>query len=176
MRLLREFRLHVSCTPVLFILWVSATVAWADGPGEAPDTTVTNSPTASGVNLLAEAVKVIASLGVVLLLLFLFLWLLRFFLRSRSALGVQGGAIRVIGIQHLDPRRFIALVDILGTVHIIGCAENGMTRLGVLSDEEKAQLHLDTPPKDTVFNNVLGRILKSGPKVSRSGDAEDSLP
>ena len=67
-------------------------------------------------------------------------------------------------------------MDILGTVHIIGCAENGMTRLGVLSDEEKAQLHLDTSPPDTVFNNVLGRILKFGPKESHAGGADDSLP
>jgi len=173
MRLLRGLRWRLPGALVLFLMWFTVSAVFAAGPDFSADMAVAHESAGHGFDLLTEAVKVIASLGVVLLLLFLFLWLLRFFLRSRSSLGAQGEAIRIIGIQHLDPKRFIALVDILGTVHIIGCAENGMTRLGVLSDEEKEQLHLDTPPPDTVFNNVLGRIMKFGPNKSHAGDADE---
>ena len=101
--------------------------------------------------------QLIFGLAIVIILLILTLWVLRFFMRSRLS-GVAGDAITVLTIRYLDPKKAVALVRVLDRVFIIGVAEQAVTMLGELTPEEASAVQLDATKNRQVFAHIFDRI------------------
>ena len=83
--------------------------------------------------------EVTASLGLVLVLIYLLYWALR---RWQTKSGLNGydqqGLIKILEKNYIDNRRGVAVVDIGGTIYYLGLGED-VTLLGQVSDQEEAE-------------------------------------
>ncbi|MFC1606760.1 flagellar biosynthetic protein FliO [Candidatus Latescibacterota bacterium] len=107
------------------------------------------------MNLLYETLKMFLALGLTLVLLIVVLWVLRNILRARGMQGLSGGAVRILEIRHIDPRKSIALVKVVDRVIIVGCSEQTMSSLGELSPEEIDRLNVSGTESSGVFKSIL---------------------
>ena len=114
--------------------------------------------TQSDLNLVLETVKFLAALGLTLVLLVAVLVLLRKIMRGRGAQGVDGTAVQVLDIKHIDPKKAIALVRVLDRVLIVGCAEHSLTNLGELSPDDIGRLNV-TKDSSVLNSGVFKAIL-----------------
>jgi flagellar protein FliO/FliZ len=86
-------------------------------------------PGSNTPDLWSSGLKMMAGLAIILALLFLALYLLKRLPQSRSSrLGPQAG-LRVIGTRGLGPKKYIALVEVGGSVLILGVTNEHITRL-----------------------------------------------
>jgi flagellar biogenesis protein FliO len=106
--------------------------------------------------------QLIFGLAIVIILLILTLWVLRFIMRSRlaGAAGVDGDAVTVLTIRYLDPRKAVALVRVMDRVFIIGVADQSLTTLGELTPEEAGALQRDATNNQQVFAHIFDRIWR----------------
>jgi len=140
--------------------------AQADGESVSPDSLAAYpSFVASDVKLFFQ---LIFGLAIVIILLILTLWVLRFIMRSRltGAAGAAGDAVTVLTIRYLDPRKAVALVRIMNRVFIIGVADQSLTTLGELTPEEAGALQRDATNNHQVFANIFDRIRKRRSSLS----------
>lgn len=107
----------------------------------------------SDINLF---VRFIFALAIVLILLILTLWFLKYIMKLRNSGGMHG-EIDVLEIRYIEPKKAIAIVRVLNRVMIIGLAENSITALGELSSEEIGNLNLDKKPDPGIFRNILSK-------------------
>ena len=105
--------------------------------------------------------QLIIGLAIVIILLILTLWILRYIIRGRFS-GVGEDAICVLAMRYIEPKKAIALVRVTDRVFIIGIAEQALTTLGELTPEETEQLHLDAQPSPQVFGSLLARLRRRG--------------
>ncbi|MGK7346784.1 MAG: FliO/MopB family protein [Candidatus Nitrospinota bacterium M3_3B_026] len=86
------------------------------------------------------AVKMAASLSLVLAMIFALAWAAKKYSgRLGGALG-QGGVVRILASGSIDMKRRVVVADIAGEVMVIGLSGDSMTMLGVIDDEEKADI------------------------------------
>jgi flagellar biogenesis protein FliO len=122
-----------------------------------PDSLVTTS--AYLTSELRLFLQLIIGLAIVIILLILTLWILRYIIRVRFS-GVDEDTIRVLAMRYIEPKKAIALVRVTDRVLIIGIAEQALTLLGELTPEETEQLHLDAQPRPQVFGSLLARLQR----------------
>ena len=120
----------------------------------ATDSLLAQSPFSLGLKLFAE---LIIGLAIVIILLILTLWVLKYISRMRFP-GPGAEPIQVLSTRYLEPKKAIALVRIGGRVFVIGIAEQALTTLGELSPEQASTLHLDAQQNPQVFQNLLSRF------------------
>ena len=113
------------------------------------------------INFFMSLVKVAVALVFTLALLVAAVWFIKRFLSARSVPGLSGGAISIMEIQYIGPRKSIALVRIAGRVFIIGISDQSMSTLGELLPEDIANLP-DNAPSSTGFSSILKRFTRSG--------------
>ncbi|MFC1551450.1 flagellar biosynthetic protein FliO [Candidatus Latescibacterota bacterium] len=116
----------------------------------------------SDINLF---VRFIFALAIVLILLILTLWFLKYIMKLRNSGGAHG-EIDVLEIRYIEPKKAIAIVRVLNRVMIIGLAENSITALGDLSSEEIGKLNLDKKTDPGIFGNILSKYKE---KKSQNG-------
>ena len=144
----------------LLSILLGAAYSYASAGVDSTDFLLSKS-TQSDLNLVLETVKFLAALGLTLVLLVAVLVLLRKIMRGRGAQGVGGASVQVLDIQHIDPKKAIALVRVLDRVLIVGCAEHSLTNLGELSPDDVGRLNVT---KDSsvlnsgVFKTILARF------------------
>ncbi|MFC1490710.1 flagellar biosynthetic protein FliO [Candidatus Latescibacterota bacterium] len=107
----------------------------------------------SDINLFA---RLIFALAIVLILLILTLWFLKYIMKLRNT-GVVNGEIDVLQIRYIEPKKAIAIVRVLNRVMIIGLAENSISALGELSSEEIGDLNFDIKTDPGIFKNILSK-------------------
>jgi len=129
--------------------------------------------TRSNVNLFIQAFYVIVWLFVVLILLVFALWVLRKVLRFKGVTGIAGGAVQILEIQHIDPKKSIALVRILDRVLIVGCTENAISGLGELSADEIGRLKIEEPQDTKVFGTILSRLTGKNSPTQTGADKQN---
>lgn len=133
-------------------------------PFFAAATTGTDPLTVAGapeINLFWQTLQVVLALGVTLALLIATVWMFKKILRFKQFPGISGGAIHVLEIHYIDPKKAIALVKVMDRVLILGYADSSITTLGELSDGEAARLTAVTAgPAPLPFGNVLARFMK----------------
>jgi flagellar biogenesis protein FliO len=141
-----------------FMLFLPARIYSAEGAQEngsvAEDSLISYSNSLnSDINLF---VRFIFALAIVLILLILTLWFLKYIMKLRSSAGT-GGVINVLEIRYIEPKKAIAIIKVLNKVMIIGLAENSITALGDLSPEEIGELKLDKKIDPGIFGNILSK-------------------
>ena len=127
------------------------------------------------MNLFMQTVKVLTALGFTIVLLIIALWIFRKILRLQGSTRVRGSAVQVLEIQHIDPKKSIALVRILDRVLIVGCAENSMSSLGELSFEDIERLNFREPGDTGIFRNILGRFTGKGLPDPPDADSKSNI-
>lgn len=128
-------------------------------------------PGAAEFNLLWQSFQVVLALSLTLVLLIGAVWLFKRIIRMNRVPGVPGGAIRLLEIHYVDPKKAIALVKIMDRVMIIGWAEHSVTRLGELTGEEAASLTALRGVEPGIFRNILARF--TGRPSQPAGDTEN---
>ena len=152
-------RFSLGAAGLLSIL-LGAAYSYASAGVDSTDFLLSKS-TQSDLNLVLETVKFLAALGLTLVLLVVVLVLLRKIMRGRGAQGVGGAAsplVQVLDIQHIDPKKAIALVRVLDRVLIVGCAEHSLTNLGELSPDDVGRLNV-TKDSSVLNSGVFKAIL-----------------
>ena len=145
----------VFCTvsySLCFMLFLPARVYSSEGAQEngvvSGDSLVSYSNSLnSDINLY---VRFIFALAIVLILLILTLWFLKYIMKLRNSGGAQG-EIDVLEIRYIEPKKATAIIRVLKRVMIIGLAENSITALGDLSSEEIGKLNLDKKNRSRNF-------------------------
>jgi len=121
-------------------------------------------------NFLLSTIKVIAALGITLLLLIAAVWLLKRIMRLREIPGISGGAVTVLEMRYIAPKKSIALIRVLERVIIVGVSDNSLTTLGELTPQEIETLHIDSKLDQHVFKNILAGFTGRKEKEKQEPD------
>ncbi len=110
-------------------------------------------------NFFVSIVKVVIALAITLALLVAMVWILKRVLSLRPMTGARSGAIEVLEIRYIAPRKAIALVRIggAGRVLIVGISDQSMNTLGELSPEESSSF-ASSPDSQSGFGSILERF------------------
>ena len=114
-----------------------------------------------GVSDLKLFMQLIFGLAIVLILLILTLWILRYIMRARFS-GIAGDAVQILSMRYIEPKKAIALVKVMDRVFIIGIAEQALTTLGELTPEEAGTIRLDREQNRQPFGSILARLRERG--------------
>lgn len=109
-------------------------------------------------NLMLSTIKVVMALGLTLALLIAAIWILKRIIKNRNIPGFSGGALRILEMRFIAPKKSVALVRILDRVLIIGVSDHSLTTLGELTPEEIKLLDIEKIPEPGVFRNILAGI------------------
>ena len=107
------------------------------------------------LNLFWSSVKVITALALTLILLVVAIWILKRFLRVQRIPGISGGALSVLEIRYIAPKKAVVLIKVLERVLIVGVSDNSITTLGELTPEETTHIKQDQKSGSGVFKNIL---------------------
>ena len=121
-------------------------------------------------NLFLSTIKVIAALGITLLLLIAAVWLLKKIMRLREIPGISGGAVTVLEMRYIAPKKSIALIRVLERVLIVGISDNSLTTLGELTPQEIENLHIDSTLDQHPFKNILAGFTGRKEKKKQGPD------
>lgn len=125
------------------------------------------------INLFWQTLQVIIALVLTIVLLVGTVWLFRKILKIRRFSGISGGAIHILEVHYMDPRKAIALVRVLDRVLIIGYSENSIAMLGELSPEEAGSLAQDQKPDSDIFSALLSRFSRGGSDTAGGGTGKE---
>ena len=90
-------------------------------------------------DFLASLVKMISALAVVLGVMLAGLWAVRK-LMKKTGTGVDDGQkIRVLSTRYLGPKSSIMLLDVLGSVIVVGVTGTQISMLTTITDEESLE-------------------------------------
>jgi len=123
----------------------------------------------SELNLFMSTVKVIFALALTLVLLVATVWVLKKLLRYNKLPGFSAGAITILEMRYIAPKKAIALVSVLEKVYIIVFSEQTVMSLGELSTEDAEQLVREQKPEINIFKNLLSGFVKK--KDSMTGNS-----
>jgi len=90
----------------------------------------------STLDFLASLLKMISALAVVLGVMLAGLWAVRRFMNKTGAKVDDGQMIRVLSTRYLGPKSSILLLDVLGSVIVVGVSGSRMTLLTTITDED----------------------------------------
>jgi len=124
----------------------------------------------SELNLFMSTVKVIFALALTIVLLVAAVWVLKKFLRFNRIPGFSAGAINILEMRYIAPKKAVALVRVLEKVYIIVFSEQTIISLGELSSEEFERLGYKQKPETSVFKNILSGFVRK--KKTMNGSAE----
>jgi len=80
--------------------------------------------------------KALLSLGLVIGLIVVVLYLMKRFFYGTHAANIASGNMKLLGHLALQPKKVIYLVQVLDKVFVIGVAETNMQMLGEISNSE----------------------------------------
>ena len=93
----------------------------------------------STLDFLASLLKMISALAVVLGVMLAGLWAVRRFMNKTGAKVDDGQMIRVLSTRYLGPKSSILLLDVLGSVIVVGVSGTQMTLLTTITDEDSLE-------------------------------------
>ncbi len=148
---------NVFCFMLVFPVTIYAAKGGAESGSAVGDSLImyTNS-LKSDINLF---LRFIFALAIVLFLLILTLWFLKYIMRLRTS-GGGNSSIDVLDIRYIEPKKAVAIIRVLNRVMIIGLADNSISALGELSSEEIGTLNLDKKTESGIFGNILAKYYK----------------
>jgi flagellar biosynthetic protein FliO len=90
-------------------------------------------------DFLASLLKMISALAVVLGVMLAGLWAVRKFMKKTGAGVDDERKIRVLSTRYLGPKSSIMLLDVLGSVIVIGVTGSQISMLTTITDEESLE-------------------------------------
>jgi len=93
----------------------------------------------STFDFIASLLKMVSALAVVLGIMLAALWFVRK-LMKKTGTGVDDGhAIRILSTRYLGPKSSIMLVDVLGSVIVVGVTASQISMLTTITDEDSLE-------------------------------------
>jgi flagellar protein FliO/FliZ len=93
----------------------------------------------STFDFIASLLKMVSALAVVLGIMLAALWFVRK-LMKKTGTGVDDGhAIRILSTRYLGPKSSIMLVDVLGSVIVVGVTAGQISMLTTITDEDSLE-------------------------------------
>jgi flagellar protein FliO/FliZ len=93
----------------------------------------------STFDFIASLLKMVSALAVVLGIMLAGLWFVRK-LMKKTGTGVDDGhAIRILSTRYLGPKSSIMLVDVLGSVIVVGVTAGQISMLTTITDEDSLE-------------------------------------
>lgn len=86
------------------------------------------------MDLFAASIKMISSLALVLGVVIFAMFLLRKAVNRGSGLSGRPEVIRILSVRYLGGKNSIALIDVAGTVIVVGMTPSGMLTLATIGD------------------------------------------
>ena len=118
--------------------------AWAEGPGlpDAPN----------GIGLVPLLVRTVLSLGLVVILIYGVVFVLRRMV-SRQRPSGSGALIRVVGSAFIGPKKGVYLLEVLDRILVVGVTDTTMVLLSEITDPSVVQsvAHTDATSGDARF-------------------------
>jgi len=112
----------------------------------------------STLDFLASLLKMISALAVVLGVMLAGLWAVRKFM-NKTGSGVDSGQmIRVLSTRCLGPKSSILLLDVLGSVIVVGVSGGRMSLLTTITDEDSLERLRSTGPGEIEAQPFLDPI------------------
>jgi flagellar protein FliO/FliZ len=113
------------------LLALAGLAVCAPGPAFAQD----EAPGLPNVDFSSALLEMLFSLGLVLGILLVVLWLVRRYLPTTAG-GMGGGAMRLLGKLSLGPRKYLALVEVADEVLLLGVSNDGINLLSKVENQE----------------------------------------
>lgn len=135
----------------------------------AGDGSASGVPGMAEFDLIGRTFTVIIALVIVIGLLIFTLWLFRRILGMNRFPGIPQGAVSILEIRHIDPKRAITLVRVMDRVLIVAWTDNGVALLGELTPDETSQLDSGSAPVPSGFSDILSRLVRKRTSEGSSG-------
>jgi flagellar biosynthetic protein FliO len=110
--------------------------------------------------------KTFLSLGLVIGLIVVVLYLMKKFLYGGRAANIASGNMKLLGHLAIQPKKVIYLVKVVDKVFVVGVAENSMQMLGEINNPELLR-HMDenvgksVPAAPKKFSDYLKSVISS---------------
>ncbi|MBI5893160.1 MAG: flagellar type III secretion system pore protein FliP [Deltaproteobacteria bacterium] len=115
-----------------------------------------------GASPIMPIARVIGATLIVVPLIVLFIYALRFLLKDRVSGG--GKVINVLTTGSLGPKKTIAVVDVAGEVLVLGITPSQITFLSKIEDEETLDKIRSSAPQMPAFFDAIAKKIGSGGK------------
>jgi flagellar biosynthetic protein FliO len=112
----------------------------------------------STLDFLASLLKMISALAVVLGVMLAGLWAVRRFMNKTGAKVDDGQMIRVLSTRYLGPKSSILLLDVLGSVIVVGVSGTQMTLLTTITDEDSLERLRSGSPVESAARPFLDPV------------------
>ena len=131
------------------------------------------------VDFVSSLVKMISALALVLGIMIAALYFFKKFIKESGTRIDDGKFIKIISTRYIGPKCSIMLMDVLGSIIVVGMANNQMTMLTTISDSKSLEKlnDLDRERKNpaSLLDNLTqyrSRLLAAGQSRKRSRDNE----
>ncbi len=112
----------------------------------------------STLDFLASLLKMISALAIVLGVMLAGLWAVRRFMNNTGAKVDDGQMIRVLSTRYLGPKSSILLLDVLGSVIVVGVSGTQMTLLTTITDEDSLERLRSASPAESAARPFLDPV------------------
>ncbi len=112
----------------------------------------------STLDFLASLLKMVSALAVVLGVMLAGLWAVRRFMNKTGANVDDGRMIRVLSTRYLGPKSSILLLDVLGSVIVVGVSGTQMTLLTTITDEDSLERLRSASPVESAARPFLDPV------------------
>jgi flagellar biosynthetic protein FliO len=93
----------------------------------------------STFDFIASLLKMVSALAVVLGIMLAVLWAVRKLMKKTGTDVDDGHAIRILSTRYLGPKSSIMLVDVLGSVIVVGVTGSQISMLTTITDEDSLE-------------------------------------
>ena len=93
----------------------------------------------STFDFIASLLKMVSALAVVLGIMLAVLWVVRKLMKKAGKDVDEGHAIRILSTRYLGPKSSIMLVDVLGSVIVVGVTGSQISMLTTITDEDSLE-------------------------------------
>ena len=131
------------------------------------------------VDFVSSLVKMISALALVLGIMIAAMYFFKKFIKDSGTRIDDGKFIKIISTRYIGPKCSIMLMDVLGSIIVIGMANNQMTMLTTISDSKSLEklndLNREKKNPASLLDNLTlyrSKLLAAGQSRKRSQDNE----
>lgn len=111
-----------------------------------------------GLSLFALGIRVAFVLIFIIVLIFLAVLILKRVMSGRRAGVYMPGAVEILGMTYIAPRKSVAIIKVLNRAYIVGITDSGINKLGEIPLSEALEFLPETGGKK--FSSSFKDVLK----------------
>lgn len=124
-------------------------------------------------DMFATSIKMISSLALVLGTVILAMYLLRKAMSRGTEVSGRSEIIRILSVRYLGGKSSIVLLDVAGTVIVVGVSPSGMSTLAHIDDPEALEQLETATPKKGDKSSFSRHLAHYASRLQRSGSSSE---